>query len=173
MDLAQRCGPIELILSDVDGVLTDGGVVLDNNGIETKAFFIRDGLGIKLWLRAGYRFGIVTSRTSHLVQVRADELGIDPVRQGVADKLPGVQTILGELRLKPEQVCYIGDDLPDLPVVQYVGLGVAVADGCEELRAVAHHTTSAAGGRGAVRELVETVLSAQQRWEGLIKRYYL
>jgi YrbI family 3-deoxy-D-manno-octulosonate 8-phosphate phosphatase len=105
--------------------------------------------------------------------VRADELGVDPVRQGVSDKLPGVQKILSELGLRPEQTCYIGDDLPDLPVVQFVGLGVAVADACAELRAAAHHTTTAPGGRGAVRELVETMLQAQQRWDGLIKRYYL
>jgi len=171
MKLAERAQPIELVLSDVDGVLTDGGIVFDNQGIEIKRFHIRDGLGIRLWQRAGHRFGLLTSRTSHVVQVRAAELGIDLVRQGFEEKLPVVTAILRELRLAPNQVCYIGDDLPDLPVVRYVGLGVAVADAADELRAAAHHTTTARGGQGAVRELIETLLKAQGRWDDLIAKY--
>jgi YrbI family 3-deoxy-D-manno-octulosonate 8-phosphate phosphatase len=171
MKLGERALKIELILSDVDGVLTDGGIVFDNQGIETKRFHIRDGLGIRLWQRAGRRFGLLTSRTSHVVQVRAAELGIDIVRQGFEDKLPAVTAILREMRLVPQQVCYIGDDLPDLPVVRHVGLGVAVADAVAELRAAAHHTTTARGGEGAVRELIETILKAQRRWDELIAKY--
>lgn len=171
MNLEERCQAIELILSDVDGVLTDGGVVFDNQGIETKRFFIRDGLGVRLWQDAGYRFGLLTMRSSHVVKVRAQELGIEIIRQGTADKLSTLRQVLDELNLPPERTCYLGDDLPDLPVVRAVGLGVAVADACAELRAAADYTTSAAGGRGAVRETVELILKAQQRWDDAIRAY--
>jgi YrbI family 3-deoxy-D-manno-octulosonate 8-phosphate phosphatase len=166
-----RCEAVRLILSDVDGVLTDGGVIFDNQGIETKRFHIRDGLGIKLWQRAGHRFGIVTGRSSHVVQVRAAELGIDPVRQGMAEKLPAVEEILRELGLAWENLCYIGDDLPDLPIVLRAGLGVAVADAADDLRQRADHTTTLPGGAGAVRELVEMILKQQRRWDELIQKY--
>jgi len=171
MSLDERCQPIELILSDVDGVLTDGGIIFDNHGIESKRFHIRDGLGLKLWQRAGYRCGLVTGRNSHIVRLRATELGIDLVRQGVEDKWPAIRKIIEELKLTPEKVCYLGDDLPDLPVVRAVGLGVAVADACEEIRQAAHFVTQARGGEGAVRETVETILKAQQRWAGMIQKY--
>lgn len=170
-DLRERCQPIELILSDVDGVLTDGGIVLDNAGIETKRFHVRDGMGIKLWQKAGYRFGVITVRSSHVVRMRVAELGIDVVRQGADDKLTTLRSVLAELRVRPEQVCYIGDDLPDLPVALCVGLAVTVADGCEELRAAAHYVTCLPGGSGAVRETIEMILKAQRRWEDLIQSY--
>src|SRR5687768_989205 len=118
MDIADHCRRVELILSDVDGVLTDGGILFDNQGIELKKFHIRDGLGIKLWQRAGFKFGVLTARTSHIVKVRAGELGIDIVRQGFETKLPVAQEILRELNLTPAQACYIGDDLTDLPVIR-------------------------------------------------------
>lgn len=171
MKLDQRCEPIELILADVDGVLTTGGIIFDNQGIETKQFHIRDGLGIKLWQRAGYRFGVVTGRSSHIVKIRAAELGVEIVRQTAEDKLPVVQQILAELRLEPRQVCYIGDDLPDLPVLRTVGLGVAVADGAPELRAAASYVTTVGGGCGAVRETIEMILKSQRRWDELIRKY--
>lgn len=171
MKLTDRCRNIELILSDVDGVLTDGGIMYNNQGIELKKFHIRDGLGIKLWQRAGHKFGILTARTSHIVKVRAAELGIDIVRQGFETKLPAALEILRELQLSPEQVCYIGDDLTDLPVIRHVGLGVAVADAVTEVRAAAGHITSLSGGQGAVRELVEMILKSQFRWEAAIQTY--
>jgi len=170
-DLCERCQPIELILSDVDGVLTDGGIILDNAGIETKRFHVRDGLGIKLWQKAGYRFGLITVRSSHVVKMRMAELGIDMIRQGADDKLTTARSMLAELGLRPEQACYVGDDLPDLPVALSVGLAVAVADACEELRAAAHYVTRLPGGAGAVRESVEMILKAQRRWEDLIQSY--
>jgi len=166
-----RCEPIRLILSDVDGVLTDGGVIFDNQGIETKRFFIRDGMGIKLWQQAGYRFGIVTGRSSHIVQLRAAELNIDLVRQGMSEKTAAVEEILRQLSLDWNQLCYIGDDLPDLPVIRRAGLGVAVADAAAEVRERAGYVTSAVGGAGAVRELVEMILKEQRRWDDLIQRY--
>jgi YrbI family 3-deoxy-D-manno-octulosonate 8-phosphate phosphatase len=171
MNLEERCQPIELILSDVDGVLTNGGIILDNQGIETKRFHVRDGLGIKLWHRAGFRFGLVTVRSSHVVKMRVAELGIDIIRQGADDKLSTVKEIMAGLGLAKHQVGYIGDDLPDLPVVRAVGLGIAVADACEELRESAHYVTEHAGGTGAVREAIEMVLKAQRRWDDLIQAY--
>jgi 3-deoxy-D-manno-octulosonate 8-phosphate phosphatase (KDO 8-P phosphatase) len=171
MSLPDLCRTIELILSDVDGVLTDGGIWYDNQGVELKGFHIRDGLGIKLWQRAGFRFGLLTARSSHIVKLRAQELGIEIVRQGFENKLPVARDILRELNLAPQQVCYIGDDLTDLPVIRLVGLGVAVADAAAEVRAAATYVTEAAGGRGAVRELVEVVLKAKSRWDEVIQRY--
>jgi YrbI family 3-deoxy-D-manno-octulosonate 8-phosphate phosphatase len=171
MPLPDLCRPIELILSDVDGVLTDGGIWYDNQGVELKGFHIRDGLGIKLWQRAGFRFGMLTARSSHIVKLRAQELGIEVVRQGFENKLPVARDILRELNLSPQQVCYIGDDLTDLPVIRHVGLGVAVADAAAEVRSAAAHVTESAGGRGAVRELVELILKAKSRWDEVIQRY--
>jgi 3-deoxy-D-manno-octulosonate 8-phosphate phosphatase (KDO 8-P phosphatase) len=172
MKLTERCRNIELILSDVDGVLTDGGITYDNQGIEQKKFHIRDGLGIKLWQRAGFKFGILTARTSHVVKLRASELSIDIVRQGFETKLPIAREVLKQLNLSPEQCCYIGDDLTDLPCIRNVGLGVAVADAAEEVRTAARHITRLAGGQGAVRELVELVLKAKGRWEETIQPYF-
>jgi len=166
-----QCKQIQCILSDVDGVLTDGGILFNNEGIETKSFHIRDGLGIKLWQRAGYQFGILTARTSHIVKVRSAELGIKVVRQGFEEKLPVAQQIMAELKVEPAQVCYIGDDLTDLPVMRNVGWSVAVADAVSEIREHADQVTQAPGGRGAVRELIEHLLRAKGRWEDLIRHY--
>ncbi len=171
MSIDDRCKRIELILSDVDGVMTDGGVLYDNQGIEIKKFSIRDGLGIRLWQKAGLKFGVLTARTSHIVKVRAAELGIEIVRQGFEDKLPVAKEVMTELGLSPEQVCFIGDDLTDVPVMRYVGLGVAVADAAPEVCEAADHVTRIPGGRGAVRETVEVLLKSKNRWEGLIRDY--
>ncbi len=171
MKLDERARGIELILCDVDGVLTDGGIVFDNQGIEIKKFHVRDGLGIRLWQRAGYKFGILTARTSHIVKMRAGELGVDVVRQGFEDKLPVATEIVNDLGLTNQQVCYIGDDLTDLPVMNHVGLAVAVDDAVEEVRSAAHYVTKVAGGFGAARESIEMLLKAKKRWDELIRRY--
>ncbi len=171
MKLEQQCQTIELVLSDVDGVMTSGGIYFDNQGIESKQFHVRDGLGVKLWQRAGYKFGLITGRGSHIVKTRAAELGIDIVRQTAEEKLPAAIEVLRELGYSPEQTCYIGDDLPDLPAVRALGLGVAVADASAEVRAAARFITKARGGEGAVRETIEMILKAQGRWEDLIQQY--
>ena len=171
MTLEDCCKNVELILSDVDGVLTDGGIIFDNQGIETKRFHVRDGMGIKLWQRAGFKFGILTARTSHVVQVRANELGLDIIRQGVDAKLPAAKRIIEELGLAPEQVCYIGDDLPDLALIQTVGLGVAVADAATDVRDAAAYVTKLPGGHGSVRETIEFVLRHKGLWDGMIQKY--
>jgi YrbI family 3-deoxy-D-manno-octulosonate 8-phosphate phosphatase len=171
MSLEELCRPVKLILSDVDGVMTDGGIVFDNQGIEIKRFHVRDGLAIKLWQRAGGKFGIITSRNSHIVRLRATELGIDIVRQGFAEKLPAAREVLAELGFPVEAVAYIGDDLPDVPVMNAVGVAIAVADACEEAKSAAAYVTQLPGGQGAVREAVEFLLKSQQRWDEVVQKY--
>jgi YrbI family 3-deoxy-D-manno-octulosonate 8-phosphate phosphatase len=160
--------PIRMILSDVDGVLSDGSIILDNTGVETKVFNVRDGLGIKLWQKAGFGFGILTARNSQIVKLRAAELGISMLRQGSEDKLSAAMEMIEDAGLTPEEVCYIGDDLPDIPVLKYVGLSVTVADGVAECVAVSQWKTNARGGHGAVRELCERLLNAKGLWEDFV-----
>ena len=157
--------PIRFILSDVDGVLTDGRINIDNEGVETKSFHVRDGMGIKQWQKSGMGFGILTARDSKVVQFRASELKIQTVRQGFSEKLPAAIEIFKELKLSPEEVCYIGDDLPDIPVLRGVGLRVAVSDAAVDVRRAASWTTRCTGGSGAVRELIERLMRAQGSWE--------
>jgi len=171
MKTEDRCKNVELILADVDGVLTDGGIIFDNQGIEIKRFHSRDGLGIKLWRRGGFKFGVLTARTSHIVKLRAAELGVDVLRQGFEEKLAVAHEVAGDLGLELDQVCFIGDDLPDLPVMQSMGLAIAVADACDEVRTAAHHVTGLAGGQGAVREAIEFILKAKGLWSDLIHKY--
>jgi len=171
MKLAEQCTKIRLILSDVDGVLTDGRVIFDNQGIESKQFNIRDGQGIRLWQQAGGQFGIVTGRNSQIVKLRASELDIEIVRQGVKDKLTVVRSICEELQYDLDEVCFVGDDLPDLAPIQAVGLGIAVGDAVEELRKAAKYTTSELGGYGAIREVVELILKNSDRWESVLRKY--
>ena len=170
-DLDRRLARVQLLLLDVDGVLTDGGVTWNNQGIESKTFHIRDGLGLRAWQKAGGRTGIVTGRSSHVVQLRADELGIGIVRQGVDDKLAAAESLLAENGLSWEQTAFVGDDLPDLPVVSRCGVGVAVADACPELIAAATIVTRLPGGRGAVREVIERMLKARGVWDAVVARY--
>ena len=170
-DLDRRLARVQLLLLDVDGVLTDGGVTWNNQGNESKTFHIRDGLGLRAWQKAGGRTGIVTGRSSHVVQLRADELGIGIVRQGVDDKLAAAESLLAEYGLSWEQTAFVGDDLPDLPVVSRCGVGVAVADACPELIAAATIVTRLPGGRGAVREVIERMLKARGSWDAVVARY--
>ena len=157
--------PIRCILSDVDGVMTDGRIIYDNAGIETKRFHVHDGLGIKLWQKSGYGFGILTSRTSKIVERRADELGIEQVRQGYEQKRNAAIEMIAEMGFEPGQVCYVGDDLPDIPVMKQVALAVAPADASTDACNAAYWILKSRGGEGVVRELVERLLRAKRRWE--------
>ena len=127
MTLAERCRRIEALVLDVDGVLTDGGIIYSDSGAELKQFHVRDGAGLAIWRTLGKRTAIITGRSSAIVTQRAAELGIAPVIQGSGDKLAAFRQLLEELQLRPEQVCYIGDDLPDLPVLLSCGLAAAAA----------------------------------------------
>ena len=162
--LPQRCAAVGLLVADVDGVLTDGAIVYGGGGLELKAFHVRDGSGLKLWHLAGKRTALITGRSSPVVDVRAAELGIAFETQGASAKLPAYRELLARAGARPEEVCYVGDDLPDLPPLLHCGLAVAVADACAEVRAAAHYITRMAGGRGAVREVIELILRCQGRW---------
>jgi 3-deoxy-D-manno-octulosonate 8-phosphate phosphatase (KDO 8-P phosphatase) len=171
LTVQQRCAAIELLVLDVDGVLTDGGIVYADNGVELKQFHVRDGAGLKLWQHAGKKAAIITGRTSNVVAIRATEIGIEHVLQGAVEKLPAYRELLAQTGLQPEQVCYVGDDLPDLPLMRRSGLAVAVADACVDVLADVHYVTRATGGRGAVREVVELILRCQGHWQRLLERF--
>jgi 3-deoxy-D-manno-octulosonate 8-phosphate phosphatase (KDO 8-P phosphatase) len=164
LTLLERCVRIQLLIMDVDGVLSDGGLVYGDDGAELKPFYVRDGVAVKMWRQAGKRAAILTGRSSQTVARRGAELSIDLVMQGADDKLAAFGQLLAGQELQPEQAAYVGDDLPDVPVLRACGLAVAVADACFEARAAAHIVTRADGGRGAVRETIELVLRAQGLW---------
>jgi YrbI family 3-deoxy-D-manno-octulosonate 8-phosphate phosphatase len=171
MSLTAACEKIELILSDVDGVMTDGGIRLLDNGQQMVKFHIRDGMGVRLWREAGKRFGILTGRNLEAIRRRAADLWLDIVRLGVDDKLPEVDALASEFGLSREQICYIGDDLLDLATIRAVGLGVAVADAVEDVRRAAKYVTSVPGGAAPVREVIELILKNTGRWDEVMRRY--
>ncbi len=170
-DLAERCAPIELLVVDVDGVLTDGVIAIDDRGVETKHFHVRDGSAFTFWRALGKRAAILSGRWAPVVNRRAAELGIAPVIQGVSEKGGAFRAMIADLGVEARQVCFVGDDLPDLPVLRAVGLAACPADAAPEVRVGVHLVTMADGGRGAVREVVETILRHQGSWEGLVGRY--
>jgi len=163
--LAGRCRRLRLVLSDVDGVMTDGTIWLWPDGQEVKAFHARDGLAITLAHRAGLQTGLLSGRSSTVVARRAAELAMSVVRQGVSDKAAALHEILTESALEAHEVAYIGDDLPDLPVMRAVGLCAAPADAPFEVRAQADMVTEARGGHGCLREFLEAILRARGEWE--------
>jgi YrbI family 3-deoxy-D-manno-octulosonate 8-phosphate phosphatase len=168
LSLRDRWLALELLVVDVDGVLTEGGIVHGSSGLELKRFHVRDGFGLQCWRQAGKRAAVITGRSSPVVEVRAKEVGIDTVVQGAAEKFPAYRHLLAELGLAPRQVCYVGDDLPDLPSLRHCGLAVAVSDAAAEVRAVAHYVTRSLGGRAAVREAVELILRCQGWWQRFV-----
>jgi 3-deoxy-D-manno-octulosonate 8-phosphate phosphatase (KDO 8-P phosphatase) len=170
-DLSARASRIRLLLFDVDGVLTDGGLILHADGSESKSFDIKDGFAIAVAHRAGLATGLLSGRRSTPTTLRAAQLGIRIVRQGAATKLDAYLDILGAEHLTDVEVAYMGDDLPDLPVLARVGLSAAPSDAAREVRGRVNWVSSNAGGRGAVRDLVELVLAAQGRWDGLVRLY--
>lgn len=165
--LSARAKKIKMLLLDVDGVMTDGRIILDNQGIETKAFHVRDGRGIRLLQQAGIMVGIITGRSSEVVNVRSRELGINEVHQGAKNKLTVYEMILARHGLQDDEVAYLGDDDVDIPVLDRVGLAAAVADADPCVHGHVHFTTKAKGGMGAVRELVNLILKSGRRLPGL------
>ncbi|MEM6473513.1 MAG: HAD-IIIA family hydrolase [Planctomycetota bacterium] len=162
--------PIRCILSDVDGVLTDGTLDYDSQGSESKQFHVRDGLGIKRWIQSGKHFGIITARKSEMVTRRASELGITMLAQNASDKLSVAAEMVSKLGVELSSVCYIGDDLPDLPVMRNVGLAATPADGANDAKETAHWVLETVGGRGAVRELIERLMRATDTWQSMDER---
>jgi 3-deoxy-D-manno-octulosonate 8-phosphate phosphatase (KDO 8-P phosphatase) len=171
-DAAEKASRIRLFLVDVDGVLTDGGIVYDGEGREIKRFHVRDGHGIKMLQRAGVEVGIVTGRTSEVVAVRARELGISIVLQGVGDKVAAWREILADKGIPPGETAYVGDDIVDVPLMRRVGFAAAVADAESYVREAADFVSGRAGGQGAVREIIEFVLRSSGAWEKVASRYF-
>ncbi len=167
----EKLEPITTLLLDVDGVLTDGGIIYGDDGAETKVFNVKDGLGIRLLIDAGVSVGIVTGRRSEALIHRCRNLGVDHVLDGVIDKAAILDRIRERMGAAPEEIAFVGDDLPDLPLMKQIGCAIAVADAREEVRERADIVTSAPGGNGAVREICESILKAKGLWEEILGQY--
>jgi 3-deoxy-D-manno-octulosonate 8-phosphate phosphatase (KDO 8-P phosphatase) len=165
--------PITLLMLDVDGVLTDGTIIYSDSGEEIKAFNVRDGHGLKLVMRAGIEVALLTARESKVVLHRARDLGITAVYQKAIDKLAAYRSIIEGKKIEDRSVCFVGDDVIDVPVLRRVGFSVAVADAVPEVKGVVDYVTSQAGGKGAVREVCELLLKAQNKWERVTEKYSL
>ncbi|MGF1508859.1 MAG: KdsC family phosphatase [Myxococcota bacterium] len=163
-DIDARAQKIRGLLLDVDGVLTDGRILYLPDGGEARAFHVRDGLGVQLLAAAGIPVGILSGKSSELVRRRAEEMGIGLMLLGVEDKVAGFQQACDKLGLAADEVAYVGDDLPDIPLVRRAGLGFAVADAAAEVRKAANIVLRANGGQGAVREVCERLLKAKGHW---------
>jgi len=164
-EILQRAKKVKLVVFDVDGVLTDGSLFYGDNGEEYKAFYAKDGLGMKLLMRTGVQIGIITARNSSLVKHRMDSLGIDHLYQGRLDKLNAFDDLLNKLNLHYEQTAFVGDDVVDLPVMNKVGLSITVKDAHPLVVAQAHWQTPLNGGRGAARNVCELIMQAQNTLE--------
>lgn len=162
---------IKLLAMDVDGVLTDGSIIVNSDGSETKSFSALDGHGIRMWRRAGLQIALVSGRLSAPTGRRAQQLEIEHLFEDCHYKLPVVKQLLEQLGLSPENAAYIGDDLPDLPVMRCVGFAVAVANAVDEVKQYADYVTTRPGGSGAVREVIEHILKSTGKWNELMKRY--
>lgn len=165
-------GKIKLIVLDVDGTLTDGGIYYDSQGNEMKRFDVKDGLGIKVGIAAGLEFAVITGRESPMVERRVKELGIQHLLSGVQIKLPALKQLLAELQLFQDEVCYIGDDLNDLECMEYVGVAGCPADAAEEIKSASHFVADRNGGCGAVRACVENILRHNNQWDSLVRKIY-
>ena len=164
---------IKLLLSDIDGVLTDGKLIYGSDGREHKEFHVRDGLAVKIWRSTGRKFGLVTARQSESVEKRANELSVDFLYQACPRKLETVRKIAAEEAVELSEICYVGDDLHDLSAIQAVGVGVAVNDGAAEVVEAANIVLDNSGGQGALRELVEFILKSNGEWQQAIQKFSL
>lgn len=168
LDLTKKLRRIQMLLLDVDGVLTDGGIYLGVGGMELKRFDVQDGAGIRMLQSSGIEVGIITGRSSEAVETRARELRIEACYQGVKNKSDVFNEILKRYNITEESVCYVGDDIQDLSMIKACGVGVAVKNARPEIKKAADYTTQAKGGEGAVREVAELILKAQRKWKEII-----
>ena len=162
---------IKLLVLDVDGVMTDGGIIVNADGSESKRFCVLDGHGIRMWRRAGSKVALLSGRASGPTARHAAELEVEYCLEDVHFKLPAIKELVEKLGLRAEEVAFVGDDLLDLPVIRYVGFGAAVANAVDEVKSEADYVTGRRGGDGAVREVIEYILKGSGRWEGQMKRY--
>ncbi len=170
-NILKKAAQIKLLIFDVDGVLTDRKIYLADSGHEYKAFNSHDGFGIKMLLKSGVAVAIITTRNSPVVARRMQELGVQHIYQGQEDKRQALDDLALQLTLQLEQIAYVGDDLPDLPLMRKVGLGIAVADAAEYVRQHADWQTQAAGGKGAAREVCELIMQAQNTFIPICEQY--
>jgi 3-deoxy-D-manno-octulosonate 8-phosphate phosphatase (KDO 8-P phosphatase) len=171
-NILARARKIKLLVLDIDGVMTDGHIIYSIYGDELKFFDVQDGFGITLLNRAGIKSVIITAKKSRIVKLRARDMKVARAYQGHHDKLKPFNQALRSFRVKPEEVCFIGDDLIDLPVLKRVGLAVAVPNAVEEVKRHAHHITERAGGHGAVREICDLLIKSQGKWDFAASRYF-
>lgn len=170
-DAKSRLKHIKLLLLDVDGVMTDGTIIYDDNNIQTQTFYVRDGLGIRLLMLAGIEVGVITGRKSDALHHRCKNLNIRHIYDNVKNKVEILNEIITKTKIKPENIAYIGDDIPDLSIMKAVGLPIAVADAHEVIIEISYIVTSAKGGAGAIREICEAILKAQKHWDLVIERF--
>ena len=170
-DILEKAANIKLVIFDVDGVLTDGSLFIGDDGQEYKAFNSKDGHGLVMLRESGVIIAIITGRTSEVVKIRMDTLGITHVYQGQRDKVPAYEELKQSLGLNDNEIAYMGDDVVDLPVMTKVGLAIAVNDAHELVKQHAHWMTSANGGRGAAREACELIMDAQNNLQDKLKSY--
>jgi 3-deoxy-D-manno-octulosonate 8-phosphate phosphatase (KDO 8-P phosphatase) len=170
-DIIQRAKKIKLLILDVDGILTNGSIVLDQKGGEIKFFNVKDGFGIVLFHAAGLETAILSARSTGAVEARAKDLKIKYVYQDASPKTDAFKEICKKAGVSSDEVCFMGDDLPDLCVLKKVGLSVTVPNAVNEVKEIVNHITKAEGGVGAVREVVELILEAQGKWNGIVEGY--
>jgi len=170
-EMVSKIMPLRLLVLDVDGVLTDGRIVMSDNGQETKFFDVKDGHGLKLLMRAGIEVIWITGRRSQVVEHRARDLGVQEYHQMIWDKVQVYEEILARKGLTAAEVAYMGDDVVDVPLMKRVGFAVAVADAVEEAKRAAHYVTRHQGGRGAVREVCDLIIKGQGKWNRVMERY--
>ena len=171
-EIVERARHVKLLITDIDGVMTDGRIVYSVYGDELKFFDVTDGFGISLLNRVGIKTVIITAKKSRIVKLRARDLKIAKAYAGFIDKRIPFNDLLKRFKIAPEEICFIGDDLMDVPILKRVGFAVSVPNGMEEVKAIAHHITTKSGGRGAVREICELILKSQNKWGEATSRYF-
>lgn len=171
-EIIEKVKRVKLLILDIDGVMTDGRIIYSIYGDELKFFDVQDGFGITLLNRAGIKSAIITAKKSRIVKLRARDMKVARVYQGFSDKLAAFNKILKCFKVVPEDVCFIGDDLIDMPVLKRAGFAVAVPNAVEEVKKNAHYTTSKMGGRGAVREICDLILKSQGKWDLAASKYF-
>ena len=171
-EVVEKAKRVKFLVVDIDGVMTDGRIVYSIYGDELKFFDVTDGFGISLLKRAGIETAIITAKKSRIVKLRARDLKVAKAYQGFLDKLIPFEKMLKEFNVTAEEICFMGDDLPDVPVLKRVGFAVSVPNAREEVIAIAHHITVSAGGRGAVREICDLILKSQNKWDLATSKYF-
>ncbi|MCQ9208546.1 MAG: HAD-IIIA family hydrolase [Omnitrophica bacterium] len=173
MTVKQRAKRVKMLILDVDGVMTKGEIIYDSRGRELKCFNVFDGMGLALLHQAGIKVALITAKVSGAVLKRGRDIGAVEVKQGAIDKIVPFRQILKKYKLSTKETCFIGDDLLDLPILKRAGLACAVANACSQVKKLSHYVTKKEGGRGAVREVIEIILRAQNKWHKLIKRFLI